>query len=312
MPSEPAPAAPARPAVATPVLPIDATPEPILPQTAAAARPEIQEPAIRAALLPDGELARVAEGAVNGTPQSGASAPNGSTANTAAQLLRPVTDAQSQTPIQLLTDPATAPAQTPVAMAARIAADPAPATMDGIRSIADASLQNMTASSGTGASSSEVATRATAAQLARPAAPPTPVAEQVAVRISKAIAEGADRIEIRLKPASLGHVRVAMEVGHDGRVLAVVTADRPDTLDMLKQDSRSLERALQDAGLKTDSNSLSFNLRGGENRDANGQDAASGSGQPASQDEGMADDLPPDAIDPSRFTGGTGLVDIHV
>ncbi len=61
-----------------------------------------------------------------------------------------------------------------------------------------------------------------------------------------------------------------MEVGHDGRVNAVVTADNKDTLDMLQKDSRELERALQQAGLQADSGSLSFNLRGqnGDGRDA--------------------------------------------
>ena len=51
-------------------------------------------------------------------------------------------------------------------------------------------------------------------------------------------------------------------MGHDGRVIAVVTADNKDTLDLLQRDARELERALQNAGLQTDSGSLSFNLRG--------------------------------------------------
>ena len=53
-----------------------------------------------------------------------------------------------------------------------------------------------------------------------------------------------------------------MEVNHDGMVSAVITADRADTLDMLARDAKSLERALADAGLKTDSGNLQFNLRG--------------------------------------------------
>jgi len=36
-------------------------------------------------------------------------------------------------------------------------------------------------------------------------------------------------------------------------------------VDQLQRDSRALERALQDAGLKTDSQNLQFSLRGGQN-----------------------------------------------
>ena len=38
-------------------------------------------------------------------------------------------------------------------------------------------------------------------------------------------------------------------------------ADRSDTLDLLRRDAAGLERALQDAGLKTADNSLQFSLR---------------------------------------------------
>jgi hypothetical protein len=37
-------------------------------------------------------------------------------------------------------------------------------------------------------------------------------------------------------------------------------------LDLLKTDARGLEKALEDAGLKADSNSLNFNLRGQDGR----------------------------------------------
>lgn len=113
-----------------------------------------------------------------------------------------------------------------------------------------------------------------AAAPAKPqAAPPPPpraqVTDQVTVQISKAIADGMDSIRIQLKPAHLGRVDVSLEMSQDGRVSAVVTADNKDTLDLLKQDSRELQKALRDAGLQMDSNDLSFNLRG-EGGKANG------------------------------------------
>jgi flagellar hook-length control protein FliK len=95
----------------------------------------------------------------------------------------------------------------------------------------------------------------------RPAATPPMLADQIAVHIHKGVQQGAGRIEIQLSPAELGRIEVRLELGHDGRVHAAIAADRPDTLDLLQRDARGLERALQDAGLKTDSGGLSFNLR---------------------------------------------------
>jgi flagellar hook-length control protein FliK len=91
--------------------------------------------------------------------------------------------------------------------------------------------------------------------------------DQVSVHIKKAVQEGTDRIEIRLKPEALGRVDVRLELGSEGRVVATVTADQRHTLELLRSDARNLERALQEAGLQTDSGSLNFNLRsGGEER----------------------------------------------
>jgi flagellar hook-length control protein FliK len=88
-----------------------------------------------------------------------------------------------------------------------------------------------------------------------------PVAAQVAVTLAQAVQNGTDRIEIQLKPASLGAIDVKLDLAHDGRITAVITADRSDTLNMLRQDSSQLQQALRDAGLQADSGSLSFNLR---------------------------------------------------
>lgn len=111
-----------------------------------------------------------------------------------------------------------------------------------------------------------------------------PMIQQIAVNISKAIQGGTDRIIIQLKPAALGRVEVRLEVTADGRVQAVVTADRPETLEALQRDARGLERALQDAGLRTDSNSLSFNLRGGQNPNDGAPSAAGQDADPAAED----------------------------
>lgn len=100
----------------------------------------------------------------------------------------------------------------------------------------------------------------------KPPSPHPPVTEQISVQISKAVKAGIDRIDIHLRPKSLGRVEVRLELAGDGRVSATVTVDIRETLDLLKTDARGLEKALDDAGLKADSNSLSFNLRGQDGR----------------------------------------------
>ena len=85
---------------------------------------------------------------------------------------------------------------------------------------------------------------------------------QVSVQLSKAIQNGDNKIKIQLRPQELGRVEVKLEIANDGRAKAMIIAERSETLDILQKDVRVLERALQDAGLKTDQNSLSFDLHG--------------------------------------------------
>jgi len=75
----------------------------------------------------------------------------------------------------------------------------------------------------------------------RPTTQQLPTAEQVAIQIQRAIGAGTDRITVQLRPQELGRVEVKMEVGHDGKLLAVISADKPETLDLLQRDQRSLQ-----------------------------------------------------------------------
>lgn len=94
------------------------------------------------------------------------------------------------------------------------------------------------------------------------AAPYVPVGEQLALNVKQALATGNNEMRIQLKPESLGTIDVKLNLTHDGRLSAVISADRSDTLNMLKQDSGALQQSLRDAGINADSGSLSFNLRG--------------------------------------------------
>lgn len=86
----------------------------------------------------------------------------------------------------------------------------------------------------------------------------TPAAEQVAVQVSRAVKDGQGEIRIRMHPEELGRVDVKMEVGDDGRILAVLKAERPETLDILRRDVAGLEKALQEAGLDVGADSFTF------------------------------------------------------
>jgi chemotaxis protein MotD len=108
-------------------------------------------------------------------------------------------------------------------------------------------------------------TASTAAPAATAAQPmPQPVAiplSGVAIEIAGKALAGKNRFEIRLDPPELGRIDVRLDVDRDGNVTSRLTVDRPDTLDLLRRDVTGLERALQDAGLKTANNGLQFSLR---------------------------------------------------
>ncbi len=139
---------------------------------------------------------------------------------------------------------------------------------------------------------------------------PPPAAEQVILQLRRAVADGVDRLTVQLKPASLGRVDVQMEVGHDGRLQAVISAERPETLHLLQRDARTLTTALNDAGLQTDSGSLSFNLRGQTGDQAGGHDRLAPDGAAVANDVGAEDG--DDSPAPITLTLGAGRVDIKV
>lgn len=137
----------------------------------------------------------------------------------------------------------------------------AQASMSGKTVIApdNANINNISAPSGPSQVSQTAKANPTTAAR-QPQKPPVPV-EQIAVHIQKAVGQGADKINIKLNPAHLGRVEVKLNVGKDGHLSAMITAEKPETLEMLKNDIRGLDKALQEAGLKTDQQSFNFGLK---------------------------------------------------
>ncbi len=113
-------------------------------------------------------------------------------------------------------------------------------------------------------------------------------AEQIKVHIQQMVNSGADRIQVKLSPASLGRVEVALEVSPDKAVQAVVYAENRETLEMLERDGRVLQKAFEEAGMKLDSDGLTFKQGQSGNPDA---ELADGSGQTENGDGTDADGL---------------------
>jgi flagellar hook-length control protein FliK len=93
---------------------------------------------------------------------------------------------------------------------------------------------------------------------------PQPVAVPLAGLAVEIVAQthaGKQRFEIRLDPPELGRIDVRLDVDRHGHVTSRLVVERAETLDLLKRDAAELQRALQQAGLKTSDNALQFSLR---------------------------------------------------
>ncbi len=81
------------------------------------------------------------------------------------------------------------------------------------------------------------------------------------VSIGSRALKGAREFTIHLDPAELGKVEVKMEINDKGEIKANLTVDRVETLQLLQRDSKTLERALEQAGFKPSDDALQFSLR---------------------------------------------------
>ena len=66
---------------------------------------------------------------------------------------------------------------------------------------------------------------------------------------------------VRSDPAVFACIDVRIDFARNCQVTSHLTVEKPETLSMLRQDAPQLQRALDDAGLKTGSGGLQFSLR---------------------------------------------------
>ncbi len=93
---------------------------------------------------------------------------------------------------------------------------------------------------------------------------PGQIGRDMGVEIARRVASGGDELVVRLSPQDLGRIEVRMSFDEGGSLRAVMTAESQAALDMLRRDAADLGRALADAGVRADNQSLKFGARDGE------------------------------------------------
>jgi flagellar hook-length control protein FliK len=99
-----------------------------------------------------------------------------------------------------------------------------------------------------------------AAQAAASTAGTVPIAG-LAVAIASHAQAGSHQFDIRLDPPELGRIDVQLNVDSNGQITSHITADRPDTLQLLQSQQPQIQQALDQSGLQTADNGLQFSLR---------------------------------------------------
>jgi flagellar hook-length control protein FliK len=99
-------------------------------------------------------------------------------------------------------------------------------------------------------------------QLQHDTAPDQTTFAALGVAIAARSKDGARQFDINMHPADLGKIDVRISVGSDGQAQAHLTAEHPQTLQLLKQDQTTLAQNLRDAGLNLANSGLNFSLKG--------------------------------------------------
>ncbi len=139
---------------------------------------------------------------------------------------------------------------------------------------------------------------------------PVPL-QAVAIEIGMRAMRGAKEFAIRLDPEDLGRIDVKLEVSDAGQVQAKVIVEKVETLQLLQRDARTLERAFDQAGLKTTADGLQFTLRdpGGQGRNGDDQPSRENRGGGA-VDEPVIDEI---RLQPAQYRlASTGGLDIRI
>lgn len=194
-----------------------------------------------------------------------------------APSLRKSAPAPADAPAAIAAKPATAAAATPVRTdAAAASPESGPAFAAAVSAVADGA--DAVAPKADGLPSS-LLSQSLPTHAARPAAAhpypaqaqapvvvnarPGQIGREMGVEIARKVSVGRDEMTIRLNPVEMGRIEVRMAFDDGGSLRAVVAAESPAALDMLRRDAADLTRALTDAGIRSDAQSFRFDSRSG-------------------------------------------------
>ena len=253
-----------------------ALPQDAATQTQAAAAPVAQVAAAPAGGTSATATAAAPQAAAPAGAEAGAEPAATAEAKTADAAQAPTADQKPQAEIAALAANDNAAPESPQAKAAATAvnaeqiAKPAPqaaSTNMALQAPIQASVQPQAAAANANNPAAQ------GAQHVEVSATPKPNLTSLAVEISAKSQSGAKQFDIRLDPPELGRVEVRLSIDSAGKASAHLSADQPQTLDLLQKDASVLTRALRDAGLDMSQASLNFSLRqqaqgqqGGEQR----------------------------------------------
>lgn len=131
------------------------------------------------------------------------------------------------------------------------------------------------------------------------AAQPGRMGADIGVEIARAAKGDREDLLIRLDPRDMGRINVRLSFDSDGVLRAVMSADSPAALDMLRRESGDLNRALADAGIRSDAQSLRFDAR------------SSDQGQGGNQSGQRGQQTQPGGSQGSTGDGSADLADVH-
>jgi len=135
-----------------------------------------------------------------------------------------------------------------------------------------------------------------AAEPRAPALAPAPAAREVAGLLASALVHGPGDLALVLEPADLGPLHFTIEMA-DGRLAVTVTAERAETLDLMRRHPETLAEAFRAAGFGTVD--MSFGRHPGQ--------AAADPGGPAAAPVAAAAATPPRPAPPPPVHGRLDL-----
>ncbi len=101
-----------------------------------------------------------------------------------------------------------------------------------------------------------------------------PATSTVATQITKsAQSANTNSVTLYLDPADLGKLEIQLEFGKEKSVKVHLIVEKPETLLMLQRDANALEKALQNAGLEANSDSLNFEMAAEDHNFHSGKDS---------------------------------------